>query len=319
MDGLLDDAINLMQTMDACRPNIPAVSYFVANGYWWKIFRVYVYEKNASNTAFEKDFNSNLDESIRRSQDLLDKNQNDLMGLFYMGNAYCLKSRVRGLQGSYFSASRDAAKGKKYLEQVVRIDQDQYDSFYNLGVYNYLAGALPGYAKFLKIFLFLPGGSKDKGLTMLDTAAKKSSYFSDEAKLLLARFYADYEDRPADAVKIVDDYRHKYPNNAWFQFWSGTLYSDELNDYATAQKIYEGILVACNHGAPGFTAEVKNQTWLKLARVFSRQLDPERAIDELQKLIATNPKEPQWILAKAYLELGNDYDVIGMRKEALAS
>src|SRR5262249_7877872 len=82
MDARFDDGITLLQTMEASRPNNPAVSYFVANGYWWKIFRVYVYEKNASNTPFEKDFNSNLDESIRRSQELLDKNPNDLMGLF---------------------------------------------------------------------------------------------------------------------------------------------------------------------------------------------------------------------------------------------
>ena len=56
---------------------------------------------------------------------------------------------------------------------------------------------------------------------------------------------------------------------------------------------------------------------MKLARVYSRSFNPERAISDVKALIATKPKDPSWILPRAYLELGNLYDQIGMRKEAI--
>jgi tetratricopeptide (TPR) repeat protein len=70
---------------------------------------------------------------------------------------------------------------------------------------------------------------------------------------------------------------------------------------------------------PSYTKEVQNQTRLKLARVRSRQLYPEKAIEEIKALIAEKPREPSWILARAHLGLASIYDQIGMRKEAIHS
>jgi tetratricopeptide (TPR) repeat protein len=64
---------------------------------------------------------------------------------------------------------------------------------------------------------------------------------------------------------------------------------------------------------------LRNQAWIKLARGHSKLLQPEQAIQEIRALIAEKPKEPNWILARACLELGNIYDQIGMRKEAIVS
>lgn len=314
-----DDGIELLKTLEKGRSTSPAVPFFTANGYWWKIFRIYIYDKDAESTPYDDEFEKYLDQTISRSEQLLKHNPRDARALFYLGNAYCLKSRVKGLRGSYFGAGTDAAKGKRYLEQVLDREPSQYDAYYNLGVYNYLAGTLPGYAKFLKTLLFLPGGSREKGLSYLKIASQKSIYFGAESQLILARFYADFEETPAEALKIVEDFHKHYPENAWFHYWAGTLLSDELNNYAQAEGIYTEILDRCNQGAPSYTSDLKNQATLKLARVHSRLMDPERAVEEIKDLIATKPKVPNWILPRAYLELGNTYDQIGMRSEAIAA
>jgi tetratricopeptide (TPR) repeat protein len=319
LDARFDEGIDLLKKLENPGKKSPALPFFIANGYWWKIFRVYVYDKYAKTTPFDDDFNHYLDESIARAESQLDTNPRDIQALFYIGNAYSLKSRVKGLRGSYFSAGRDAAKGKRYLDQVLEIEPSQSDAYYNLGVYNYLSGTLPGYAKILKLFLFLPGGSKEKGLSLLKLAGQKSKYFGAESQLLLARFYADFEEQPAEAARIVHSFHQNHPGNAWFQYWLGTLYSDELNDYDRAEEIYVSILDQCRRGVPTYTAELKNQSALKLARVRSRKLDPEKAVEEIRELIASKPKDPGWILAKAHLDLGNIYDQIGMRNEALLS
>lgn len=317
LDARFDDGISVLQEYEKSNCKSPACSYFIANGYWWKIFRVYVYDKEAKTTPYDGNFESNLNETIRLSEARLGTNKKDLEGLFYLGNSYSLKSWVKGLRGSYYAAGRDAAKGKEYMEKVLEIDPNQYDALYSLGMYNYLAGALPGYAKVLKFFLFLPSGNKEEGLSQLKIAGQKSNYFGAVSQLLLARFYADHEEQPAEAIRIVQTFHTNHPDNAWFHYWLGTLYSDELNDYNHAGKIYTEILDKCDQGVPGYTIEVRNLAWLKMARVYARQLYPEKAIEEIKALIASKPKEPAWIQAKAYLELGNIYDQIGMRNEAL--
>ncbi len=319
LDANFDAGIALTQELERMHPDSPAVSYFLANGYWWKIFRAYIYEKEAKDTPYDKLFDHHLTQTIERSEKRLKKNSADITALFYLGNAYSLKSRVKGLRGSYFSAGRDAGRGKTHLERVLQLQPNQYDTFYNLGVYNYLAGTLPGYAKVLKTLLFLPGGSKEKGLNYLKIASKKSAYFGAEAELILARFYADFEDQPLEALSIVNKFHEKYPDNAWYHYWIGTLYSDDINDYGKAEKIYLDVLERCRNGVPSYTMEVQNQARLKLARVHSRQLYPEKAIEEIKALIAEKPKEPSWILARSHMELGSIYDQIGMHKEAMNS
>jgi tetratricopeptide (TPR) repeat protein len=314
-----DAGIALIARLQEERSEDPAVAYFMANGYWWKIFRAHVYDKETTRTPFDEHFDQYVKQTIARSERLLRKNPRDVRGLFYLGNAYSIESRRIGLQGSYISAGRNAAKGKKYLEELLKIEPKQYDSFYNLGVYNYLADTLPGYAKVLKTLLFLPGGNKEKGLEYLKTASKKSVYFGAEAELILAQFYADFEDRPQDAVQIVDRFHAKYPKNAWYHYWLATLVLDELHDYDRAEIIYAQILDRCGKNLPSYTTELKNQARLKMARVKSRQLYPEKAIEDIRTLISEKPKEPGWILARAYLELGNIYDQIGMRKEAISA
>ncbi len=319
LDARFDEGIELIKTLETSYPKSPTVSYFLANGYWWKIFRTYIYDKEAKSSPVDAQFESEIQETISRCESRLRRDKNDIIALFYLGNAHSLKSRKKGLRGSYFSAGRDAARGKKYLEQVLDLQPSQYDAYYNIGLYNYLAGALPGYAKVLKTFLFLPGGDKEKGLSLLKIAGQKSVYFSDEAELILARFYGDHEDQPADAFRIVESFRNRYPENAWFHYWQGTLLSDELNDYERAEKVYDEILEKCRQNARTYNKELETQSILKLARVHSRLFDPERAIANVRALIATKPKEPSWILPRAYLELGNLYDQIGMRKEAILS
>jgi|GEM_PF-3997524 len=319
LDAEFDKGIEIFRILEKTYPDSAGISYFLANGYWWKIFREYIYDSESRETPFDDDFEKYLERTIDQSEALLDKNKRDVVALFYLGNAYSLRSRVKGLRKSYFSAGRDAGKGKNYLEQVLKYQPNQYDAYYNIGVYNYLAGTLPGYAKVLKVFLFLPGGSKEKGLNYLNIASKKSPFFGAEAQLILARFYADYEDRPQDAIHIVEQFHEKYPGNGWYHYWLGTLYSDEISDYATAEKIYLDILKKCDQGAPSYTVELKNQVLLKLARARTKLLHPEDAIERLKALISQKPREPSWILPRAYMELGNTYDQIGMRKEAITA
>ncbi|MCI0445172.1 hypothetical protein L0152_18430, partial [bacterium] len=87
LNAKFDEGIQLLQQLEKTNPNNPAVSFFIANGYWWKIFRVYVYDRDAEGTPFDDSFDRYLNLTIQRSEALLDRNSKDIRGLFYLGNA----------------------------------------------------------------------------------------------------------------------------------------------------------------------------------------------------------------------------------------
>src|ERR1041385_3650735 len=58
LDAQFDRGIDLLKGEEKNSPGSPAVSFFTANGYWWKIFRVYIYDKDAKSTDYDKDFDA---------------------------------------------------------------------------------------------------------------------------------------------------------------------------------------------------------------------------------------------------------------------
>src|SRR5262245_41629574 len=56
LDAHFDEGIEILKEAAKTRQNSPAVSYFLMNGYWWKIFRAYIYDKESKSTEFDDDF-----------------------------------------------------------------------------------------------------------------------------------------------------------------------------------------------------------------------------------------------------------------------
>ena len=102
LDAHFDEGIALIKTLEASHPKSPAVSYFLANGYWWKIFRTYIYDREAQSSPVDDLFEGAIEETVSRCEALLKQNPNDIIALFYLGNAHSLKSRVKGLRGVIF-------------------------------------------------------------------------------------------------------------------------------------------------------------------------------------------------------------------------
>jgi hypothetical protein len=126
--------------------------------------------------ARQKEFESRSAGLVERAQARLDKNKQDKDALFYLALTCASLAAYRFEQDKgMWGAARDAAKAKSYSEEGVRLEPQRGDAYFTLGMYNYYVDIAPSFVKFLRIFLFLPGGNRAEGLKQIERAAREGT------------------------------------------------------------------------------------------------------------------------------------------------
>ena len=122
----------------------------------------------------------------------------------------------RVLRGERVAAARDGKKIKDALERALQIDPTLSDAYFGIGLYHYYAAVAPAYAKVLRWLLFLPGGDREKGLAEMLDARERGEIVGGEADFQLQQVYLWYEQRPYDAIALLESLDERYPNNPIF-------------------------------------------------------------------------------------------------------
>ena len=84
--------------------------------------------------------------------------QNDNEALFYYTGVFGMRAQLAATENEWWSTAQLGKQMKRNAEVLVENDPDINDAYYFLGSFNYFADALPSYIKFLRTFMFLPGG-----------------------------------------------------------------------------------------------------------------------------------------------------------------
>jgi tetratricopeptide (TPR) repeat protein len=176
-EGLYAKAEDSFRQAARAAPGDPAPDLFIAFTYWWRMIQ------DRSDRTLDEAFLQAAGHVVESGEVRLDAAPGDVRLLTCVGTAHILRSQVEGLRRNFFRASQEARRGKKMLEAALRGDPSQRDALFGLGAYNYFTEKLPGLARGL---LFMPKGDAELGLKQLRTTAVSTSYFSTDARLLLA-------------------------------------------------------------------------------------------------------------------------------------
>lgn len=182
--------------------------------------------------------------------------------------------QLRVLRKERLSAAREGRKIKDALEQALQLDPALGDANLGIGIYHYYAAVAPLYAKLLRWLLLLPGGDRTTGLKEILLAREHGVLLAGEADFQLQQIYLWYEDRPRDALALLESLDARYPNNPVF-----------LERIADAHDTYF-------HDADAAIA-----AWQRLRdrarehRVYASAVIAARADKHLQELIARRAKK----------------------------
>lgn len=296
------ESYEVFQKLIELEPDNPR-GYFLSSAiYFW------MYTEDLKNEEVGNKFRDISYEAVEVAEAKLDENENDIDAMFYLGGAYGSLGRYYVVQKSYLNAYWYGKKGKNYLEDVVELDSTYYDAYLGLGIYHYLADALPRSVKILSFLLGMQG-DREQGLLEIMLAAEKGTYTKTEAMFVLAGLYAFREDRQKEAIEIFNKLLEKYPENPGALIALGRCY-ENFGNCDLAFDAYSRILA--NKGSQSRLP--RGTVYYRVGESYFSKNDFERAKNNFLLAIASDTAEvgkKRWTTSRAHLKVAQCYEIMG--------
>lgn len=317
-------ANEIFTSLTRMMPGHPAGHFLLALNDWWRI-KPNIADKAAVD-KYSKSFNSHIDRSIEICDSLLEENEFDIVGLFFKGSAYGYRARLKSSDlrsksvTEWIGVLKDANEGRKMLLECQRLAPSNSDVLLGSGLILYWSEELPNQVSALKS-LSLPPGDKQIGLQMIRISAEKALYTKVEAKYALLEIMANNEKDWKQALPIADELYGNYPNNPDFhKYYARALYYRSKFD--ESDKEWRKLLKRVKDRQFGYELSLVRQGLYYLGDIQLRKATPEpaEAVTILREAIKVNERldeEDSGYYIAAVLRLGNAYDLLGKRKDAL--
>jgi tetratricopeptide (TPR) repeat protein len=295
----------------AMKPDDPEVYLLRAESYWW------MFVNRRENKDYEKRLKDNIDQAIKLAEAQLKKDKGNTEALLALAGGYGRWGMLEGLYNSRWEAVKKSMKARSILQKAVKMKPDLYDAYAWLGMYDYFAARMPGYARFASKVFFGLYGNKEQGLRDLRTAIEKGTYTKNSAKFFLALFLLRYEKNFPEGVKLAKELSDAYPENLNYLSLLAFGYN-ETKEYDKSAHLYQTILEKAQ------ARDLYGKESLSVTRCFlGNALRQAYKLDEAERVLHTvineNPDDRTfWFVAYAHLHLGRIYDVKGERETAKA-
>lgn len=239
--------------------------------------------------------------------------------LLYRGWAYMVKSHVHTFEKSFWSAGRDAKKGKSDLEAYLEINPNDAVANSIMGAFLYFADTLPAAYKFVSKLLFLPGGDRDRGLQMMELARGYNSVAEVDNSLILYSVYLGFEGHYEEGLDGFARLRREYPLHTTFIRPQATMLPLLPRHDETVCESLDAEISAIS-ALPKEQIDWSTHTTVRFMRGYAdRYFHPERGIKRLRAITEEAPEHPDWVSAYARFELGRVLAGRGEYKEARAN
>jgi tetratricopeptide (TPR) repeat protein len=181
-------------------------------------------------------YQSLLSQATAAAQKILDKDENDIEGTFFMMIAQGYQAAFNADNHGVLDALGPAKRAYNHLKKGMKMVNQQPEFLYSCGLYNYYRIAYPETHTALKPFMWVfMGGDKKLGLVQMDLATRKAVFTKIEAIFYSGYVQMKYEGNPAKAIIYSDLLKGRFPNNLMFQMQRAEILStlgrfDEADD-----------------------------------------------------------------------------------------
>lgn len=247
---------------------------------------------------------ADLDRLIGVCNERMEAGQNDPDLLLYRGLAWMVKSHVRSFGRSFWSAGRDAKKGKKDLEDYLERFPENNLARGTLGAFYYFADMIPGMFKFLSRLVLLPTGDREKGLLYISQAAAGESLFKTDFEMLLYTIFVLFEGRYEEGLEGIRALWDRYPR--YERLGAPTLL---LRPFIPMSRPGDDArieaLIGPRPGDPGDPTTRQEVNLLRFLRAYSDRFyqSPTLAAAGLRVVSDADADHPDWASGFAAIEL----------------
>ncbi len=280
---------------------------------WWTILL------DLTETSHDEAFYEAMGEVIARSNERLDKNENDFDAMFFKGIALGFRGRLRSNRSDWIRAAADGKRAMDYVLAVADADTNNSDFSLGRGLYQYYAALIPErYPLMRPITAFLPPGDRSGGLSLLEHTARDGYYMQTEAMYFLAQINYLYEKNFQACVQQISWLRNKYPRNSFFHTLEGRIYVS-WRQWQASDTVFTEVLERYKEKEPGYTPAMAEQALYFLARSHIARGEASAALPHLLSLEALTARldTDSYFKVVGRLYQGIAYDLMGDRNRAI--
>ena len=314
-DMEFERARRMFELIDESHPRHPIGPFLLALNTWWEILI------DLSDTSHDAEFFAAMEEVIRRSDRLLERDKNNLDAWFFKGAALGFRGRLRSNRGDWFQSAKDGLRAMDYVLGVAKRDPDNADFAFGKGIYDYYAAAIPAKYPYVKpAMIFFPNGNRERGIRELERTVRKGRFIQTEAAYFLLQIYYLFEDDFQKSVYYADWLRKRHPNNSFFHTFEGRVYA-KWGQWSTVREIFADVLSRYKSRRTGYNAAAAEQALYFLARSDMAGGDYDGALaylDQLQSLAARD-HDRSYFEVLGRLRQGMSHDALGHRQAAVAA
>lgn len=284
-----------------------------ATALWWRI------QLDPESRALDPQFSAAVEQAIAGAEAWTGRAPNQAEGWFYLGAAYAARVQWRVLRDEKLSAARDGKRIMQALERTLELDPGIDDAYFGLGMYRYYADVAPAAARMLRFLLLLPGGDRKAGLEQMLRARERGRLLQGEADYQLSIIYLWYEGRTARSLELLGELHEHYPGNPLFPAQIAAIQETYQHDIVASLATWRALLGATREQRSNSPVLAEARARLEIARLLDALHQTDASIEQLQAVIALRPSAPYGALPLAHLRLGEAYDRLGQREQALQS
>jgi hypothetical protein len=165
------------------------------------------------------------DHAVQLASDRLRSNPKDVEALYARGYARSLKATYYALvERAFVGGLRLALQARSDHEKVLQLDPEFVDAKMVVGIHEYVVGTLPTPLKIMAGIIGV-GGSKAKGMALLQDSAKRGTITSVESRTTLTLFLR-HDARYDEAIEVAAALSQEYPRDFLFRLEEANLLKD---------------------------------------------------------------------------------------------
>lgn len=244
-----------------------------------------------------------LDQTIAVCDSMLELDEDNAAAYLYRGWAYMSKAQTHLIARRMRATAADCRRANSDLDKFYEYQPEgDPDAATVLGAYLFYADALPGFFKFIRWLIRVPGGDRERGLELLRQGAAGDGYTSRDAELVLAVTYYLFDGNLEDAVTMLGSAIQRYPHHPWVVEYTCSmsyLYPEKTKTSIAAESV---VLDGWDDTTRGWEDAVNYRLRWTRARL-NRQLGRyDMALAQMTEIIGESPHWPSWMVPRTHME-----------------
>jgi tetratricopeptide (TPR) repeat protein len=309
-----DEAIRLLRQAIALDPNDPANHRALASTIWLQIlfkrgavtvdhylgsFTKASVDMRNPPAELDAEFKREIAKAIEMAEQRAAASPRSAQAQYDLGAAVGLQaSYTASVEGRLLAGFRAARRSYDAHETVLEIDPKRKDAGLIVGTYRYLVSTLSLPMR-LMAYAAGFGGGKELGLKMIEETAASGGDNRTDAEFALVLLY-NRERRYADALRVLDSLRRRYPRNRLVLLEAGATATRGNRPAEAEALLTEGLAMLARDQRPKIPGEDALWHYKRgAARVLLGRVDDARA--DLRA--ALTPEAAGWVQGRTHLEM----------------